>query len=162
MYHFKATLDIIGINPFVFIPEEILKSIFLDAKKDKGPVPVSGKINGKPFRQTLVKYAGHWRLYINTTMVSKSPKRIGEQMDIEIAYDAADRSILPPAEFINALDKNPSARKVFESLNPSLQKEIVRYLTNLKTSESMLKNIEKAILFLNGEARFVGRMLNKK
>ncbi len=32
---FTATLDIIGINPFVFIPEEILTRIFEDAGKVK-------------------------------------------------------------------------------------------------------------------------------
>jgi Domain of unknown function (DUF1905) len=61
---FKATIDIIGVNPFVLLPDPVLKNIFKQAQKDKGPIPVRGTINGHPFIQTLVKYSGYWRLYI--------------------------------------------------------------------------------------------------
>ena len=47
MHKFKATLEIIGINPFVFVPEQILTQIFTDAQKDKGQIPVCGTGNGK-------------------------------------------------------------------------------------------------------------------
>jgi hypothetical protein len=77
IHKFQATIDIIGINPFVFIPENILKDIFKQAGKEKGPIPVKGTINAKPYKQTLVKFKGYWRLYINTTMLKNSPNRIG-------------------------------------------------------------------------------------
>lgn len=32
MHKFKATIDIIGLNPFVYIPEQILKEIFAQKK----------------------------------------------------------------------------------------------------------------------------------
>jgi hypothetical protein len=35
-------IEIIGINPFVFIPENILENIFEQAGKNKGPIPVKG------------------------------------------------------------------------------------------------------------------------
>ena len=38
-YRFEAELDIIVGNPFVFVPEVILESIFQDAGKSKGPIP---------------------------------------------------------------------------------------------------------------------------
>ncbi|RYZ25413.1 MAG: DUF1905 domain-containing protein, partial [Chitinophagaceae bacterium] len=66
MQKFTARLEIIGINPFVFVPEPIRVEIFRKAGKDKGYIPVCGTVNGKAFRQTLVKYRGDWRLYINT------------------------------------------------------------------------------------------------
>ncbi|MCX2682094.1 hypothetical protein OOZ15_19245 [Galbibacter sp. EGI 63066] len=57
-YQFSATIEKIGINPFLFVPENILKSIFEQARKDKGPIPIKGEVNGK----TLVKYQGDWWL----------------------------------------------------------------------------------------------------
>ncbi|UFH32613.1 hypothetical protein LNP04_02555 [Chryseobacterium sp. C-71] len=42
--HFTAKLEIIGINPFVFVPEEILNKIFEKAGKNKSPIPVKGFI----------------------------------------------------------------------------------------------------------------------
>jgi hypothetical protein len=62
MHKFKARLGIIGINPFVHVPKKILSDIFKSAGKEKGHIPICGNINGKPYRQTLVKYSGEWRL----------------------------------------------------------------------------------------------------
>lgn len=156
-YTFSAFIDIIGINPFVLIPEEILKNIFNDAGKDKGPVPVKGTVNKLLYKQTLVKYAGHWRLYINTTMLKNAPKNVGKKIVITIEYDREDRSVAFHPKLSAALHKNKKAHKVYTSLTPSLQKEINRYLAGLKTEESISKNIERAIGFLLGKQRFVGR-----
>jgi hypothetical protein len=157
MHHFKAPLDIIGINPFVFVPVPILKQLFLKSGKDKGHIPVCGTVNDKPYTQTLVKYSGEWRLYINTTMLQHSPKRIGEIIVITIDVDTASRTIKPHPKLVKALNANAAAKKVFAALPPSRKKEIIRYISGLKTEESTAKNIEKAIGFLQGKNRFVGR-----
>lgn len=157
MQHFKAEIKLIGINPYVFVPEEILASIFKQAKKDKGHIPVFGTINGKEYVQTLVRYSGEWRLYINMVMLKDSPKRIGETIEVGIAFDIRDRNIQPHPLLTKALKENPKAQAVFDQLSASTQKEIVRYIANLKTEESIIKNVAKAIGFLLGENRFVGR-----
>ncbi len=154
---FKASLDIIGINPFVFVPEEVLLKLFKDAGKDKGHIPVSGLVNGKPYHQTLLRYKGEWRLYINAMMLPNSPKRIGEIIQVTIEYDERDRTLQPHPNLIKALDKNEKAKSVFESLSPSMKKEIIRYISSLKTDESRERNIKLAIGFLLGENRFIGR-----
>ncbi|MDR0560823.1 MAG: DUF1905 domain-containing protein, partial [Prevotellaceae bacterium] len=74
-YKFKAIIEIIGINPFVYIPENILENIFKQAEKNKGFIPVNGTVNNNPYKQTLVKYKGSWRLYINTTILKNSPDK---------------------------------------------------------------------------------------
>jgi hypothetical protein len=157
MYSFKATIDIIGINPFVFVPEKILQAIFKDAGKEKGHIPIHGSINGEPYKQTLVKYSGHWRLYINTTMLKDSPKRIGEKIKVTVAFDARDRSIAMHAKLVKALKANKPAQKVLEQLPPSRQKEIIRYIASLKTEASVDRNVQRAIDFLLGNGSFVGR-----
>jgi len=157
MPKFKAEIEILGVNPFVFVPENILKIIFRRAQKSKGHIPVKGLINGKPYRQTLVKYSGEWRLYINTTMLKNSPKRIGETISLTIGFDSDSREILPPVEFTKALNDDKRAKNIFENLAPSRRLEIVRYLSNLKTKESLDRNIIRAINFLSGKERFVGR-----
>ena len=157
MTKFSATIDIIGINPFVFVPDKILKSIFKEARKDKGHIPIRGAINNKPYKQTLVKYKAAWRLYVNTTMLKNSPKRIGESVEITIEFDPVERSIQPHPKLIEALKNNKEAKIVFDNLSPSRQNEIVRYISFLKTEESIIKNINRAINFLTGTERFVGR-----
>lgn len=157
MHKFNAELKIIVGNPFVFLPATILQEIFLQANKDKGAIPVRGTINGKQYQQTLLKYSGEWRLYINMKMLENSPKRIGEIIEVEIEFDPSDRTIEPHPKLTQALANNAAAKDVFERLSPSKQKEIVRYISNLKTEISIDKNVARAINFLLGKERFVGR-----
>lgn len=157
LYKFNAEINIIGVNPFVFVPPEILTAIFKKADREKGPIPVHGTVNGMPYQQNLVKYLGEWRLYINTTMLKNSPKRIGETIRLTIAHDEKDRSIAMPPRLSKALAGNPAARTVFEGLRPSLQHEIIRYIARLKTDQSVEKNVSRAIAFLLGRERFIGR-----
>lgn len=154
---FSAVIDLIGINPFVYLPEAVLQAIFQQAGKSKSPIPVRGTVNGKAYRQTLVKYAGAWRLYINLEMLDRSTERIGEQIKVTIAFDQEERSLAPHPKLIRALEEHKAAQQVFETLPPSLQKEIIRYISLLKTEKSIDNNIKKAIDFLLGKGRFIGR-----
>lgn len=156
-FSFEAKIEMIGINPFVFLPDEVLQGVFAKAGKDKGPIPVKGYVNGDAFKQTLVKYAGAWRLYINTIMLKDSPKRIGEVIKISINYDPAPRIIEMHPKLASALKKSKTAKKVFDGLPPSTQKEIIRYISYLKSTEAVDRNISRAISFLLGKGDFVGR-----
>lgn len=157
MYKFKAQIEIIGVNPYVLVPGDILESIFNQAGKSKGYIPVRGTINVQPYTQTLVKFSGLWRLYINTTMLKNSPKYVGETIEITIELDPSDRSIQPHPKLLLALAENPEAKNIFDKLPASRRHEIVRYIASLKTDESIERNIIRAIDFLLGRARFVGR-----
>lgn len=159
MHQFKAVIAIIGINPFVFVPGAILKELFKKAGKDKGKIPVRGTVNNFPYKQTLVKYSGDWRLYINTSMLKQSTKRIGETITVTIEYDPADRTIPIHPKLMKALRANQQAKIIFDNLAPSLQHEIIRYIANLKTEASIERNVIKAIDFLLGKGRFIGRYM---
>lgn len=154
---FKAEIKIIGINPFVFVPEEALNYIFHQSGKNKGQLPIKMKIDGHEFKQTLVKYAGDWRLYLNTPMRKAAGKDIGDTATFEIEFDTEERTISINPKLVQALAENKQAKDIFDGLAPYLQKEIMRYIANLKTEESIDRNVKKAIQFLLGKKRFIGR-----
>ena len=154
---FKARIEIIGINPYVLLPNKVLLALFKQASKDKGALPIKGKIDGHNFIQNLVKYSGKWRLYLNTPMRKASNKDVGDKVTIEIEFDPIERITPMHSKLQRALQENTKAKKVFDSLALSRQKEIARYINFLKTEESIDRNIKKVLLFLNGKERFVGR-----
>lgn len=159
---FEAKLEIIGINPFVYLPQEALSEILKRAKKEKGKIPVKGRVNNIDYTQTLLRYKGEWRLYINTKMLKNSPQRIGELLQITIQIDTETRIITPHPQLMQALQNNSVAEKKFNELTPSLKLEIIKYISFLKTEESINRNVEKAINFLMGNGTFIGRKnLNK-
>jgi hypothetical protein len=157
MYSFSAKIQIIGINPYVLLPVNVLKKIFTDAGKDKGPITVKGKLNGFSFMQTLVKYSGKWRLYLNGPTRKGAGADVGDTVKVEIAFDNETRLALLHLKLKKALNKNKKAKQAFEKLTPYRQKEIARYINSLKTEESVERNIKKAIGFLTGKENFVRR-----
>jgi hypothetical protein len=157
MLSFKSKILKIGINPYVLPPIKVLNELFKEAQKDKGPIPIKGILNDKPFIQTLVKYSGKWRLYLNGPMREAAGIDVGDMADITIAFDPVPRTIEMHSKLASALVKNKKAMKIFDALVPSLQKEIIRYINHLKTEDSIDRNVKKAILFLLGKERFIGR-----
>lgn len=158
--HFTAKLEIIGINPFVFLPEKILNEIFKTSGKNKSRIPVKGTVNGKEFRQNLMKYLGEWRLYVNLTMLKNSPKRIGETIEVFVEFDDSDRTITIHPQLEKAINESAIVAKNFENLIPSRKLELIKYINNLKTEESINRNIEKIIKHLQGETDFFGKKIN--
>ena len=153
IYKFQAELEIIGINPFVALPIDILQHIFIDSGRKKSPIAICGQVN---YKQNLMFFKGDWRLYVNTTMLKNSPKRIGELVDFTIAYDSEPRMVKQPQVLSEALAKNLEEKEVFEQLTASKQLEINRYIARLKTDEAIERNVARAIGFLLGKNRFVG------
>jgi hypothetical protein len=151
MESFTAKILIIGINPYVGLPDEILNTLFKQAEKNKGPIPVRGTLNRKRFKQTLVKYQGAWRLYLNTPLRQDAGIDVGDDATVEIEFDPEPRIVPTHPKFARALAKNKEAKAAFEKLAPSRQKEILRYLNSMKTDESLVRNIEKVIQYLSGK-----------
>lgn len=157
MNSFTAKIYKIGINPYVLLPSGILKALFKQAGKDKSPIPVRGKLNGHKFSQTLVKYSGKWRLYLNTPMRKAAGVDVGDKTEVTIDFDPGERTIPMHPQLRVALEKHKKAGAAFNRLAPYRQKEIMKYINHLKTSKTVEKNISKAIRFLLANERFTGR-----
>jgi len=157
MKSFSTKIYIIGVNPYVLLPSELLKHLFQKAGKDKGAIPIRLKIGGKDFIQNLVKYSGKWRLYLNGPMRRAAGKDVGDIIEIKIDHDPTERITPVHAKLKKAFKENKTAKVAFDRLSPSRQKEILRYINNLKSEESIDKNIKRAIDHLNGKQNFVGR-----
>lgn len=158
---FKAQIQIIGINPFVFLPEKLIQNLLIEIKQ-KGKIPVRIQIDGHEFTQTLIKYKGNWRLYLNLPMRKAANKNIGDYADFEVVIDNQKKIVPTHPKLQKALDENNEAYAVFKKLPPYIQKEIKRYFANLKTEAAVDKNAIRAINFLLGKERFVGRDLRDK
>lgn len=157
------TIYKIGINPVVDPPDRVLEAIFEQAGKSKGPIPVRGKLNGSEFIQTLVKYQGAWRLYVNGPMLKDSGLVVGDRAKIEIEFDPRPRDVPAPPKFAAALKKDKLAKLAFEELSPSRQKEILRYLSFLKTDAALKTNIDRTLRHLRGErAEALHALMRKK
>jgi len=160
---FSQKIFKIGINPCVVPSEAVLEPIFEQAGKRTGHIPVRGTLDGAPFTQTLVRYAGAWRLYINGPMLKSSELKNGDIAHIELEYDPSDRTIPTHPQLAKAFKKNRAARTAYERLAPHRQKEINRYLGFAKTPETLKRNADIILDHLSGkEARGLYALLRIK
>jgi hypothetical protein len=138
---FSATIYKIGINFAVDVPPEVSLAFGM-----RGNVPVAGTVNGLPLNATFVPVGeGRHRLFLNGETRKALNVGEGDTVDVSISLDTEPRIRPMPPEFQEALDNNKEAKDAWEKLSPSHQKEILSYLNNLKSPESLKRNVDKAI-----------------
>lgn len=149
-------------NPYV--PVTAAQAAKLKAGWRK-PMPVKIRINGAPKEAWRINMMpagdGSFYLYLHGTVRKASQTAVGDVVLVEVTFDAAYRSgpAHPmPKTFAAGLNAQPTAKKNWEALIPSRQKELLRYLAALKSDEARRRNIERALEVLSGKAgRFMAR-----
>ena len=135
---FSATIKKKGINPYVGVPKKVS-----DSFNKSGYIPVSGRLNKTPIRANLVPTKDGYILYINGEIRKAAKVGVGKNVHLSLKLDTKPRIVPMPKELIGALNKNTKAKKVWESLPPSHQKEFLSSLNYLKTPEALKRNIKK-------------------
>ena len=90
-------------------------------------------------------------------MLKAANKKVGDTIVVKIEFNTSEKKVLMNPKLEAALDQNEKAKQVFNSLSPSRQNEIVRYIANLKSEAAIEKNVRRAVQFLLGKDRFIGR-----
>jgi hypothetical protein len=116
-----------------------------------GYIPIKGKIKGHDFTQTLVPVRGQpYRLYVNGPMLKGANTKVGQVVSFEIGQNKHKRKAIPMNRRLKEKLVETRLEDRFRKLAASRQKEIKKYLNNLKNEESLTRNIEKVIMGLKG------------
>ncbi|MEZ4635625.1 MAG: YdeI/OmpD-associated family protein [Caldilineaceae bacterium] len=159
---FTATIEILGVNPYVLVTAEQAQRLIPDWRK---PMPVFAQVNGLPdpaWRINMMPVGdGSFYLYLDGTVRAASSTKVGDVVDVTVCFDETytPGPMHPmPDWFYTPLTQNPDALRSWEALLPSRQKEILRYLDRLKSDEARQRNVDLALHVLVGnEGRFLGR-----
>lgn len=159
---FTAQINIHGINPYILVSEK--RAVLLKSNWRK-PMPVVVQINGKPDKPWHINMMpigdGSFYLYLHEEVRKASGTKVGDRVKAEVSFDEEYR---PGPQhklsswFKVSLSKNKKAKKAWDALIPSRQKEILRYFSGLKSKETRDRNLEKVLEVLSGkEGRFMAR-----
>jgi hypothetical protein len=159
---FRAPIEIRGINPFVLVSAERAAKLKPDWRK---PMPVRIQVNGRPdipWRINMMPAGdGSFYLYLNGIIRKQAGVSVGDRVSVEIAFDASYRNGPQhemPRWFKAALNANERAHSNWKKLTPSRQKEVLRYLAQLKSQEARDRNVARAISALSSTTeRFMAR-----
>ena len=137
---FQAPIYQYGTNPRVDVPEDISK-VF----GDRGYVSVSGTMNGKGVRGTLVPVTGGRHvLYVNRQMCDRASVGVGDTVDFVLDRDLEQRKPIPP-ELAAMIDADPAVKRAWESQKPSRRKQIVAYLNWFSNPKTRERKVEKIV-----------------
>lgn len=142
-YPFKAKIYKNGINWCVDVPGKITDRL----TSEKGKIKIKGTINGFSFSKTLmpVKDSLH-RLFVNRAMMKGAETSVGQiaHFKIEQNHDISVERYPKPKVLTDQL-KSHGVATAFNNLTESRKKDILKYLSYIKTPETLQKNINKLI-----------------
>jgi hypothetical protein len=136
---FKATIYRIGINLVVDVPSKVTKKL----TATRGQIKVQGTINDFPFHTTLMPVKDKpYILYVNTPMLKGTDVVEGDAVKFSIAQDLEHYEYYYPMPAILARKlESEKLLKQFEGLTMSRRKDILKYLSYVKTEETLLKHV---------------------
>lgn len=108
-------------------------------------VPVKVAINGIEYRSTVVRMGGKYMMIVPKRFRDAAGVKGGETITVEMEKDTEPRIITPPADFAEALAKNPDAQASWSKLSYTHQKEYARAVEEAKREETRKRRIENAV-----------------
>jgi hypothetical protein len=161
---FRARIAIRGINPYVLVSAKRATCLRAEWRK---PMPVRVQVNGKPkvpWRINMMPVGdGGFFLYLHAKVRGAAGADVGDVVDVVVEFDDTYRGgpARLPAWFSSRLKLDRRAQQGWKQLPASRKKEIVRYLSSLKSEEAKQRNAQRALSVLGGAAeRFMARSWN--
>jgi hypothetical protein len=159
---FTARIEITGLNPYVLVRAEQAMTLKSEWRRS---MPVLVRLNGGPrtrWRTNMMPAGdGDYLLYLHGAMREVSGTSVGDDVSVELSFDHDYRG--GPAQdapewFQAALELEPVAMANWTALSPSRRKEVVRYLSTLRSKEAKGRNLTRVMWVLSGgTGRYMGR-----
>jgi hypothetical protein len=142
-YTFTAQIYKTGINFAVDVPANISSALSVV----RGYIRIKGTVNRFSFTKSLVPVkGGPYRLFVNIQTLKGAKIKVGESAEFVIEQDNSDpEQEFPIPDLLMIQLKRKDLLNTFNALSFYRRKEILRYLANVKTKETLEKNIKKVI-----------------
>ena len=119
-------------------------------------VPVCGTINGFPYRSSLMPMGGCYAMVVNRTMREGANVKAGDEVDVVMLRDTAERTVEAPPELKRELAKNKEARERWEELSFTHKKEMAISIRDAKQDETKKQRLTKVMRVLKTGAKWMG------
>ncbi|WP_152269593.1 YdeI/OmpD-associated family protein [Agriterribacter humi] len=127
------------------IPDEIIEKL----NGGKKPL-VKVTINNFTYRSAVAVMGGAYMVGVNAENREAAKVKGGDKIDVTIELDTEERTVEVTAGFQQALNRNATAKKIFETFSNSKKKALTAPIANAKTEATRNRNIDKAMKALTG------------
>ncbi len=147
---FRATLELGGKTATgIEIPPEIVAAL---GSSKKPAVRIT--IGAHSYRSTVATMGGRFMVGVSAENRAAAGVAAGDELDVDIELDTAPRVVALPADFAEALEREPTAKTTFDGISPSNKGWHVQSIESAKSPETRQRRIDKSIGILReGRAR---------
>jgi Bacteriocin-protection, YdeI or OmpD-Associated/Domain of unknown function (DUF1905) len=125
------------------VPPEVVEAL----GQGKRP-PVTITINGHSWRSRIAIMRGRFLLGLSNANRHAAGVEIGDEVEVELELDSEPRIVVEPADFAQALRRDPLAHAAYERLPDGRKREHVRAIESAKKPETRARRIENALAAL--------------
>jgi hypothetical protein len=138
---FRTTIRGNGKNTTgIRVPDDVVDAL----GSGKRP-PVRVTVGGHTYRSTVAVMGGTYMVGLSTENRTAAGVGEGDEVDIEIELDDQPREVVVPADFAEALAREPEAAATFGRLSYSNRSWHVLSIDGAKTPETRARRIAKSI-----------------
>jgi hypothetical protein len=125
------------------VPDEVVTALGSGRRP-----PVRVTINGHTYRSTVAVMGGRFMVSVSADNRALAGVQGGDEVDVDIELDTEPREVAVPADFVQALDREPDLKRRFERLSNSHQLRYVLSIEGAKTAETRQRRIDKALAMI--------------
>jgi hypothetical protein len=138
---FEATIQLAGKTATgIEIPPDVVEGLGAGKKP-----PVRVTINGNAYRSTIASRSGRYLVGVSAENRELTGVNAGDHVEVEIELDTEPREVSVPDDLARALDREPEAKRFFESLTSSQKQGFVTPIEQAKQAETRERRLEKAL-----------------
>lgn len=138
---------VLGGGPDGDLPTVVLPAEVAAAMGGRARIPVTGSINGVPFRSSTMPMGDgtHCVGFRRDTRAQAGGVRAGDTVTVEIERDDAPRTVEIPPDLAAALDADPAVRVAFDAMSYTQRKEYVNAVLDAKRPETRARRLALAV-----------------
>jgi hypothetical protein len=107
--------------------------------------PVVATVNEHTWRTSVARMGGEFLLGLNRQVREAAGVSVGDEVDVRIELDIAEREVEVPAALAAALARDPESAATFDRLAFTHRKEFARWIAEAKRDETRQRRVEQAI-----------------
>jgi antitoxin component of MazEF toxin-antitoxin module len=123
----------------------VLTEAQADELSERKTPPVVVTVGGSSARLRVSRMGGEACIGLSKAARAALGVEIGDDVDVTIAVDDAERTVEVPEALAEALAADDRARAAFDSLSYTRRKEIARSIDEAKRSETRQRRLERAL-----------------
>lgn len=144
MMRYRATIELFGKTATgLRVPPEVVAS-FGGGKRP----PVLVTIGRHTYRSTVAAYGDEFFLPLSAKNRASVGVEAGDEVEVDLELDTQPRMIEVPPDLSAALDAAADARRHFDGLSYSHQRQYVTWISDAKRVETRERRIAKAVEML--------------